>query len=154
LASKRADAALELINFRIYETGYISVRMIFIANRPTRVANFTIDPVDWSFRMADAFSFGWASRVFAPARMVLDRLPLRFTFDPVITYVTGANQISQGYAGQTLCISMEQLEKIFLLQHFKQHYQTITGSLTTWRQIPDWLDEKKLPNWVITGINP
>ena len=30
------DAALELINFRVYETGYISVRMVFIANRPTR----------------------------------------------------------------------------------------------------------------------
>ena len=147
------DAAIELINFRIYETGYITVRMVFVANRPRQVANLTVDPVNWSFGLADAFSFGLASRLFAPAKGLLNQLPLRFGLDPVSAYISGANLITNGAAAQTLCISVEQLEKLFLLQHFKQHYQTVIGSLLTWRQIPDWLDEKKLPPWVVSGIS-
>jgi hypothetical protein len=147
------DAALELINFRIYETGYISVRMTFIANRPTQVANLIIDPVGFGFRIADIFSFGMASRLFAPAKTILDRVPIRFSVDPVSGYISGTNLISAGRAAHTLCISREQIEKFFLLQHFKQHYETLNGSLTTWRQIPDWLDEKNLPPWVISGVS-
>jgi len=147
------DAAIELINFRIYETGYITVRMVFIANRPTRIANLIIDPINWSLGLADVFSFGMASRLLSPAKGLFDQLPLRLNVDPVSAYVSGANLISGGTAAQTLCISIEQLEKFFLLQHFKQHYQTIVGSLLTWRQIPDWLDEKNLPAWVISGIS-
>ncbi|HEY6249474.1 MAG TPA: hypothetical protein VI685_05910, partial [Candidatus Angelobacter sp.] len=147
------DAAIELINFRVYETGYVTVRMVFIANRPTRIANLTVDPVGWSLSLADTLSFGLASPLLGPAKDLLDRLPLRFNLDPVSAYVSGANLISGGAAARTLCISIQQLEKLFLLQHFKQHYQTIVGSLLTWRQIPDWLDQKNLPAWVISGIS-
>jgi hypothetical protein len=49
-------------------------------------------------------------------------------------------------------VSLEQLEKAFLVQHFKQHYETILGSLATWRRFPDWLDEKNLPTWVTSGV--
>lgn len=146
------DAAIELINFRMYETGYISVRMVFIANRPRQIANLSVDPIRWSFGIADAFSFGLASRLLSPAKELLNQLPFRFNVDPVSAYVSGANLISGGAAAQTLCISVTQLEKLFLLQHFKQHYQTMVGSLTTWRQIPDWLDEKNLPPWIISGV--
>lgn len=147
------DAAIETINFRVYETGYVSVRMVFIANRPTKIANVSVDPITWSLGLADLFSFGLASRLISPARDVLSQLPLRFSVDPVTAYVAGANLISGGSAAETLCISIEQLEKFFLLQHFKQHYQTVVGSLLTWRQIPDWLDESNLPAWVISGIS-
>jgi hypothetical protein len=145
------DAAIELINFRIYETGYISVRMIFIANRPKEVANVVIDPVNWGFKLADIFSLGLASHLFAPARGFLDQFPLKFNLDPVKSYIAGANLLSGNDAARTLCISMDRLEKFFLLQHFKQHYETIIGTLLTWRQAPDWLDEKNLPAWVRSG---
>ena len=147
------DAAIELINFRVYKTGYITVRMVFIANRPTRIANLTVDPVNWSLSLANSLSFGLASPFIDPAKKLLDRLPLRFDVDPVSAYVSGANLVSGGAAARTLCISIQQLEKFFLLQHFKQHYQTAVGSLLTWRQIPDWLDQKNLPDWVISGIS-
>jgi len=147
------EAAVELINFRIYETGYMSVRMIFISNRPTNVVNLVIDPVDWSFRLADVFSFGLASRALAPVRNVLRSLPLRFTVDPVLAYVDAANAVSNGNAARSLCVSRETLEKLFLVQHFRQHYQTVLSSLETWRLVPDWLDEKNLPPWVISGIS-
>lgn len=147
------DAAIELINFRVYKTGYITVRMVFIANRPTRIANLTVDPVNWGLSLANTLSFGLASPFITPAKDLLGRLPLRFDVDPVSAYVSGANLVSGGAAARTLCISIQQLEKFFLLQHFKQHYQTVVGSLLTWRQIPDWLDQKNLPNWVISGIS-
>jgi len=147
------EAAIELINFRVYETGYMSVRMIFVSNRPTNVVNFVVDPVDWSFRLADAFSFGIASRALAPLRNVLRALPLRFTVDPVNAYVQAANLVSNGGAARTLCISQETLEKLFLVQHFRQHYQTVLSSLETWRVVPNWLDEKSLPPWIVSGIS-
>jgi hypothetical protein len=150
------DAAIELINFRIYETGYISVRMIFVANRPTNTLHLTVDPVDWSFRIADAFSLGLASRVFAPAKAVLERIPLRFSVDPVSLYLTGTNLVSGGAAARTLCISEETLEKLFLAQHFRQHYQTVLGSSETWLTVPDWKDTKwiqKEKPWIISGLS-
>lgn len=146
------DAAIELINFRAYKTGYVSVRMIFIANRPKSITNVVFDPVNWGFGLADLFSLGLASKLFAPAKRIADRLPLRFSFDPVIAYVSAANLASGNYARDALCISLEELEKVFLVQHFQQHYQTVLGSLDTWRRIPDWLDEKSLPAWVISGV--
>jgi hypothetical protein len=151
----RFDAALELINFRIYETGYISVRMVFIANRPQQTMNVTVDPVDWGFRLADTFSLGFASRLFAPAKNVLSSLPFRFSFDPVSVYLAGTNAISGGAAARNLCISMETLEKLFLAQHFRQHYQTVIGSLETWRRVPDWTDLDWLranAPWIISGV--
>jgi hypothetical protein len=146
------EAALELINFRVYETGYISVRMIFISNRPTRVTNVIVNPVDWGFRIADMFSLGLASRLLAPAKDIANRLPLQFSIDPVLAYVNAANAISGDYASRNLCISLEQLEKNFLVQHFQQHYNTMIGSLETWRRFPNWLDEHSLPPWIISGV--
>lgn len=147
------DAALELINFRIYETGYISVRMIFIANRPTRITNVVINPVDWSIGLADAFSFGLASRLLGPAKETIAQLSPKINVDPVLAYVRGANAISGGYAARALCISRDRLNKLFLVQHFQQHYQTVLASVSTWRRFPDWLDPRSLPPWVISGVS-
>src|SRR5258708_283732 len=147
------EAALELINFRVYETGYISVRMVFIANRPAGISNLAIDPVDWGFRVADLFSLGLASRVLSPAKQLLRQHPFSLSLDPVRSYISGANLITRGYAANNLCISTEQLEKYFLLLHFRQHYQTVVDSLLTWRLIPDWLYEKNLPSWIISGVS-
>jgi hypothetical protein len=146
------DAAIQLINFRIYDTGYVSVRMVFIANRPQQIANLTIDPIDWGFRIADGLSFGLASRLLAPAKGILGQLPLKVAVDPVSAYIDLTNLISGGAAGRTLCITKETLSRYFLLMHFQQHYQTLLGTLSTWRQF-DWLDPKSLPPWIISGVN-
>jgi len=147
------DAAIELIKFRIYESGYISVRMIFVANRVQRVLNVTIDPVNWTFDLANLFSLGLTKKIFTPVRDVLNRLPLRFVIDPVSAYVSAANGFSAGYAAETLCISTETLERVFLVKHFEQHYEAVVGSLLTWRLIPDWLDSENLPPWVVAGLS-
>jgi hypothetical protein len=144
--------AIELIKFRIYDTGYISVRMIFVANRVERVVRFTVDPVDWGFRLADTASFGLASRLLRPARNVLQQLPLRLSFDPVTSYIAAANGLTGDYASRALCVSVETLEKLFLVKHFEQHYEALAGSALTWRRIPDWLDQKSLPPWVVSGL--
>ncbi len=144
------DAAIEMIHFRILDNGQVTVRMIFVANRPTAVSNVDINPVTWSFRIADALSFGMASRLFGPVKQAFSSVPLP-GFDPVYAYITLANAATGGLAARNYCVSREQLEKDFLLQHFTQHYQTVVGSLLTWRQIPDWTDEQNLPDWVVQG---
>ena len=146
------DAAIELINYRVLESGEVRVEMVFVANRPGRIANVSLDPVDWSFRFADLFSLGLTSRLLAPVKDALESIPTSIgSFDPVYTYVWLANALSDGQAAQKLCISRDQLDKGFLVQHFMQHYTTIVGSLLTWRQIPNWLDSAALPDWVVTG---
>jgi hypothetical protein len=146
------NAALELIQFQVLESGAANVRMLFLANRPEGIVNLSLNPVRWGFRLADLFSLGMMSRWLGPEQAMLESLPFsQISFDPVYTYVAAMNLLSAGYAGRQLCISKTQLDKSFLLQHFMQHYKTIVGSLLTWRQIPDWLDREALPEWVITG---
>lgn len=146
------SAAIELINFEVSKQGKISVSMVFVVNRPERIANVSVNPVDWSFRLADFFSFGMTSRIFAPIKKTLERVPMAVdSFDPVFSFVSLVNILSANQAAQQLCISREQLEKDFLAQHFAQHYVTLEGSLLTWRQIPDWLDSVALPEWVVRG---
>lgn len=145
-------AAIELINFEVSRRGDVRVGMVFVADRPERIANVSLNPVDWSFNLAGLFSFGMASQFLAPLRNTLERIPTTVdSFDPVYGFVSLANSLTANQAAQQLCISREQLEKDFLAQHFIQHYTTIVGSLLTWRQIPDWLDSAALPEWVVLG---
>jgi hypothetical protein len=148
----RFDAAFKLIRFDLLESGETRVHMAFAANRPTRVLDVSLDPIDWGFGLADLLSLGWASHALAPLKEALGRRPLRLGgFDPVTAGIALANGVSGGLAARRLCISKERLEKDFLVQHFDQHYQMLTGALLTWRQIPDWLDESSLPAWVRSG---
>lgn len=144
------SAAIELINFDVNKNGEVRVAMVFVVNKPERIANVSLNPVDWSFRLADLFSFGMTSRIFAPIKDSLEAIPVE-SFDPVYGFVSLVNTLSANQAAQQLCISKEQLNKDFLAQHFTQHYVTLVGSLLTWRQIPNWLDTAALPEWVVLG---
>lgn len=153
------DAAIELIHFHVFEDGSIRAPLTFVANRPERVANVDLDPGGWGLdlgaRMADLASLGVASRWLQPFRRAADAIPRpRLRFDPVLGYVSLANAVSGGMAGDLLCIDRRQLEKEFLVRHYMQHYQTIAGSLATWRQVTDWCDEEALPRWVREGRRP
>jgi hypothetical protein len=148
------DAAIELINFRVLESGEVCAEMVFVAGRPERITNIYLDPIGWTLRVANVFSLGVAAPVLDPLRSVVARLPLRLgPFDPVYGWVAVANALTGGQASRQWCISREQLEKDFLVRHYMQHYQTMVGSLLTWRQVPDWLDEARLPEWVVKGTS-
>lgn len=145
-------AAVELIQFEVNRSARVEVKMTFVVNRPDRIAQLELSPVELAFNIADFLSFGVSSKLLGPLQRVAESFPLRFgPFDPVYVYVSLANALTGGSAARELCISREQLDKRFLMQHFIEHYNTIVGSLLTWRQIPDWLDEKALPAWVVTG---
>jgi hypothetical protein len=150
----RFEAAVEVIRFRVLASGQIRVHMVFVANRPASIARVSIDPIDWSVWTADWLTGGTASRTLRPLVDLLDRRPIRLgTVDPIYGYVSVANLVTGGLAGRQLCISRDALDRQFLVQHFKQHYQTLVGSLLTWRQVSDWTDEASLPRWVITGAS-
>jgi hypothetical protein len=143
----------QLIEFDVQKSGEVVVRMVFVVNRPQRILRIDIDPIDWTLKIADRMSLGIASRLFAPVKRVLDQLPLRLSnFDPITTYVSLANALTAGEAARQLGISIEELEKSMLTQHFMEHYRMVVASLLTWRQIPDWLDRNGLPEWAITGL--
>ncbi|MGA2212236.1 MAG: hypothetical protein ABSH31_03080 [Bryobacteraceae bacterium] len=144
------DAAFESIEFDVAATGKITVRIAFVSNRPEQVTNMKVNPLQWAYSLANTASLGLAERLLPGVKDALPTFGLG-NFDPVNAYISLANTLTAGQAADMLCISRDQLDKRFLLQHFTQHYQTMVGSLMTWRQIPDWLDAKSLPLWVVTG---
>ena len=129
--------------------------MVFVANRPERIMNVSLNPVSWSFTIANLMTFGLSSHFLAPLQGVLEQLPLKGSnVDPVYAFIRLANALSDGQAAKQLCLSTTELDKQFLVKHFQQHYQTIAGALHTWRQIPDWLvGDDQLPQWVVEGVS-
>ena len=102
--------------------------------------------------MLDAVSSGMTESVTAPARRLLAKLPFgSASFDPVSVGVELINRMTGGFVARELCISKNQLERIFLTKHFEQHYDMMVGSLSTWRRISDWRDEGSIPDWVKIG---
>ncbi|MCP4657119.1 MAG: hypothetical protein GY856_17055 [bacterium] len=147
------DAGFQFIHFHVRKSGEVFSRMAFVANRPNKIVNVSIDPFEWGMRMADFMSFGVASEVIEPMQKAWKKVPRPGGMDLVSTYISLANALSGDAAKNELCISKKQLEKTFLVQHFTQHYNVVAGSLVSWRQIPDWLDRDALPDWVKSGIS-
>jgi hypothetical protein len=145
-------AAIQTVDFKVMLDGEIRVRAAFVVNRPTRIANIDVAPVDWSFQIADMMTFNLASWFMAPMKAIADRLPLRVSgVDPIAAYIWMANTITGGMAAQRFGISKEVLEKRMLVQHFMQHYEMLINSLLVWRIVPDWTDEVGLPDYCRTG---
>lgn len=145
------DVGFQTFTWTVTDDGSVWVRMPFVVNRPERILDLSLDPVDWAFLGAEVLTAGKASRFLEPIHGALDALPRPGGFDPVFFGIRLANLLTLGQAARRLCISKKQLEEIFLIFHFNQYYTMITGSLLTWRQIRDWLDRRNLPEWVKTG---
>ena len=146
------DASFEQFIFEVADDGTIVLRLIFVVNKPSRILNVPVVPLEWGLRAADTFSLGLVSPWLERFKVLADRTPARFgSFDPLLFYITAANLMTGGAAARQFCISREQLEKDFLVQHFTQHYRMVAGSLLTWRRAPDWRDAAALPRWVTTG---
>ncbi|MFL6231816.1 MAG: hypothetical protein ACJ76N_01650 [Thermoanaerobaculia bacterium] len=146
------DAAIELIYFTVFRDGRTRADAVFVVNRPTEIVNIPLNPAAWAGQAARVATLGVAPFFLAPLQGALGSLPFANAgFDPVSTSIATLNFLSGGLAARDLCISMEQLERDFLLTHFMQHYQTLVGSLQTWRQVRNWLDAESLPLWVVTG---
>lgn len=140
------DAGFQLLDFKVLASGEVRVCLTFVVNRPERILNVAkigIDPVSIGFGMADLMSLGLASRFLAPLRFESP--------DPVFAWISMVNLLTGGRAASDLCISRERLEKDMLIQHFNEHYTMLSGSLVTWRRVPDWLDRAALPDWVVRG---
>ena len=148
------EAAFQTINFRVLESGETQVHMTFVSDQPDKVMNVSFDPINWSFSVADMMSFGMTSRIFKPVKNMLKDMPLKAdNVDPTIPTLDFLNLVTAGQAGKKLDMRKERLYRGFLTQHSMQHYQTLLGSLRTWRQIPDWLAADGLPDWVVSGAS-
>jgi hypothetical protein len=147
------EAAFEIIQFSVKKDGSICAEAIFVVNRPTAILNVPLNPFELGYQAACQLNLGVTSCVLAPFKQASALLPgSDLTFDPASLFVNAANLLTGGLAASVFCISLEQLDKDFLVQHFQQHYQTLVGSLQTWRQIPNWLvPESELPAFVVTG---
>ncbi|MGH9723410.1 MAG: hypothetical protein ACRD8O_24640 [Bryobacteraceae bacterium] len=147
------ESGFQTIDFRVLADGSIHAKLAFVVNRPAKILNFPIDPADWTFMLTNFVTLGIFDRVLSPLRAIFDRSPLHLDpVDPVFAYVDLANAITGGFAARELAISRPQLEKDFLIQHFLQHYEVLTGALLTWRSVADWLNASTVPQWMQRGV--
>jgi hypothetical protein len=148
------DAGFQTIDFEINSSGVTRARMVFVSNRPEHVLSIDLDPVSWGFDLADLMTFGFTSQLFGTFRGVFERFSPRIeNVDPVTTYITLVNLLTGGLARQTLCASLETLEKNpMLVTHFMEHYSLLSGALVTWRKVQNWLNPADIPESVREGI--
>ena len=145
-------AAIQTVDFKVMEDGEIRVRASFVVNRPTKIANVDVAPLEWGFQLADLMTFNLASRVMSPMKAVAERLPMRVNgVDPISAYIWMANTLTGGLAEKRYGISKSVLEKRMLVQHFMQHYEMLINSLLVWRTVPDWTDHERLPDYCRSG---
>lgn len=148
------EVAFETIDFHVLTDGRVRVDMAFASNRPDRIMNVSVDPLCWAVTLGAALPVPFAEPMTAAMRGMASFSPLRgLTFDPLFSLIDMGNFASAGLLARELCISKETLFREFLLKHFQQHYESIIGSLQTWRQFPDWLNSEALPAWVKTGVS-
>ncbi len=145
-------AAIQLFRWRLHTSGEIRIRMEFVSNTLSHCTQLTVDPVDWAMRLGNAATLGLAAPIFRPLENAWEAVPKpAFTFDPVFDFIDGLNRVTRGLAARDWSISREQFDKNLLLKHFQEHYTAIMGSALTWREVQDWLDESKIPQWVVKG---
>ena len=148
------EPAFEQLNWEVNENGEVMAKFVFVARQPERILNISLNPLQWGGTISKLLRFKTGARILQPFADALMLAPLlNSTFDPVFTSVRLLNLITANQAAQQLCISRVQIIKELLFVHFLQHYQTAVGSIQTWRQISDWLDEDALPDWVKTGVS-
>jgi hypothetical protein len=147
-------AGFQNFEFIVESDGSSRVRMAFMVDRPERIVSLPLNPLELGFLLTDALTAGAASRRLPNLRRLLAEAGggLRAGIDPVLAYIDLADLISGGYSRRELGITKCELERDFLEQHFDQHYEMITGSLSTWSQVRDWTDPATIPEWVKEGI--
>jgi len=139
------EVGFQTFTFEVLDSGETRLRLVFCVNRPERILDVSFNPLDWGRAAGEMLGLPWPSAAGGGGAR---RRP---GFDPLLTAVGALNAFTDGQAGREFCITRTQLERDMLVQHFLQNYQLVTGSLQTWRQIGDWLDEASLPRWVIDG---
>jgi hypothetical protein len=138
----RFQTGFQLIQFRLLNDGQTFVRTVFVANRPDRIVNPGAIVSELTNRVAQKDRYR-STVVRTSAAPVLP--------DPILGGIRAVNLITNGEASDSWCVSVSNLLKGMLVQHFQQHYQMITGALLTWRQVLDWRDESTIPEWVKLG---
>lgn len=146
------QTGFQRFTFEVTEEGAIRLRLAFVVNRPERLVRLTPNPFAWGSAFADTLSLGAFSRWLGPLGSRLAAGSDEPGFDPITRGITALNWLSGDQARQDLCISLERLERLMLLQHYRQNHELVSGALLTWRQVPDWLDDERLPPWVLSGV--
>jgi hypothetical protein len=145
------QAAIQLFNWRVLSTGEIRVRLTFASNRISHATQVTLDPVGWALQVGDAASFGLAAPLFRPLESLWKAAPKpAVTIDPVFGLADIVNRVTGG-AARHWPIDRQQFDRNLLYKHFQEHYQAVSGASLTWREVPDWLDERAIPSWVKEG---
>lgn len=143
--------AFQFIVFRVLDSGEVKVRMLLVANQPTRI--FQFGPLRWFAELLKRYPSGFLPKVIAALAPTIDPIE-RFQISPLFAFASLANAISGDVAEDLFCISREQIYRDVMAAHFSALYRFILQTLPAWSSVANWLDENDLPNWLIDGAPP
>jgi hypothetical protein len=145
------SAAIQLFHWRVYANGEIRARLIFVSNRIRNATEVTVDPVSWALQLGNFASFGLAKPFLRPIENLWNATPKpTVRVDPVFGAGDIINRLTGG-AARHWAIDRVQFDRNLLYKHFSEHYVAVSGAGATWREVPDWLDEKAIPSYVKEG---
>jgi hypothetical protein len=148
------EPAFQQIVWEVHDTGEVYVRMTFVSRAPEALLNMSLNPLQWGFAFTDLVAPGASTGWLKPFKKVVDGLPFSDVMvDPVLPGVKWLNLLTGNAAEKYFGISERDIDKELLYLHFLQHYNSILGSLQTWRQYKDWTRPSRLPDWVRTGVS-
>jgi hypothetical protein len=138
---------IETLHFRVLETGEVRAQMQFITPQPPKIINF--NPVEWSFDLADRFTFGLASKLLGPLESELEGFAPNF--DPIYAGIRLIDLMTLGVAADEYCISKNQMFKMLMALHFNDAFNMFNLSASHFMMVPDWTNPAKIPEWAKHG---
>jgi hypothetical protein len=148
----RFQLGFQTIHFKMDPaTGATRVSLAFASNKPQKIMNIPYDPVGLGFRALSTVTLGYLDQYTKYLTSYLPGFLTPSGVDPMQLYIAAANYATAGAASQHFGINKAELDRLFLLQHFNQHYQMILGAQSTYHTVPDWLAAASIPDWVRSG---
>ena len=139
---------IEILTFRVLESGAVRAHMTFITPQPPRIVN--VDPVQLAFDVADRLSFNMASTVLAPLKALLQGLEPQV--DPIYLFINVVNGLTAGIASEEFGISKQTLFTTLMNLHFTDVFKMYNLAASHFAMVRDWTDTAALPAWATTGV--
>ena len=146
---------MNYFRFKVLESGSVRLRITFSSNQLNGILPLPVSPINWGLNFANLATFGFAQKLLGPIEKQAANLPLgKLRIDPFFTAIKCLNLVTGNAAKRDYCISTETVFKFILRKHGIVFNHLTSDSVRVFRLIHDWLDEAKLPRWVVRGEKP
>lgn len=164
LVWQRPAFGFQLNLFVVQDDGRILARVTTLTDKLTWLLG--VNPWEFARRLDDQFSFGVFGQALNAGAGLIDRVMpglVAETMGPIRQLMNGApsgviqpfsaflrmiDSVPYDFGAKQLCMSEDEVVRSLLSDLVRSQHSTIVGSRGLWRAVPNWADERALPDWV------